>query len=214
MHSTTCFDKLLSVGTKRLRRLSVVAKVALSAHSESHRDRQLGFVVIEAHNLWANFVRAYLLSLLAQPRRISGGRVQLANKSIVTPADLLLAAVRACKSPYSPSPTRRRDEPSWHDPATLLKTCGVIKPSNLAVVLGALSVPNSALRDLPTFRNFYAHRNEESARKALTLARTQHLIYGAAHPTDALSSSAKGRTQPLVLDWLSELEVLMELLCE
>lgn len=78
----------------------------------------------------------------------------------------------------------------------------------------ALSVSTRVFDDLPKFRNFYAHRNEESAKKAVDLARHYYVIGGAKSPTEALATPALKRTQPLILDWLDDMGVVMQLLCE
>lgn len=208
------FDKLLRMAGRRLARLRAHAAIGLDrGTSRSDRDKHLGFVILEAQNVWANFIRSYLLSLLVTPKRINGGRVSLGNKAIVTPGDLLHLAAKAAKGPIAPAPTTRREE-LGHDVNVLVRTCSALQPSNETDVHSALSVQARVFYDLPTFRNFYAHRNEESAKKAIELARQQYLITGARHPTEALSSPAMRRPQALVLDWLDEMQAVMELLCD
>ncbi len=215
MRPAGSFEKLERVVLRRLARLkAAVILVAAPTTSRSDRDRGIGFAVLEAQNLWANFVRSYLLSLLSYPKRPDGSRVVLGNKAINTPADLLYAAAKVAKGPAAAAPTSRRDEPAWHDINILLRTCVEIQPSHEPDIRRALSTQARVFYDLPTFRNFYAHRNQESARKALDLARYQYLISGAKHPTDALCTPARKRPQALVLDWLDEIEVVVELLCE
>lgn len=215
MRPARSFAKLLHMAARRLVRLKARATVALSpGTSKSDRDKQFGFVVIEAQNLWGNFVRSYLLSLLAMPKRSKGGRVRLGNKSVLTPGDVVHVAAKAVRGPTASAPTTRREEPAWHDINVLVKACGALQPSHQTDVYAALSLQSRAFSDLPTFRNFYAHRNEESAQKAIQLARRQYLITGAGHPTEALSLPAIKRPQALLLDWLDEMQAVMELLCE
>lgn len=184
------------------------------AIERSERDKDFAYVVIEAQNLWANFLRSYLLSCLFSPRRIRGDRVALGNAMIRLPGDLLHAAAKAQKGPTAAAPTARREEPAWHDVNVFLRTCQDIQCSHLIDVQTALSVSTRAFYDIPVFRNFYAHRNEESAQKALALARKQYLITTVRHPTDALATPALKRPQALILDWLDDLDVVMELLCD
>lgn len=200
---------------RRRARLEARAANALDPTMErSERDKHLAYVVIEVQNLWANFIRSYLLSCLFSPRRIHGRRVALGNGTIRLPGDLLHAAAKVQKGPNAAAPTARREEPPWHDVSLFLKTCQVIQCSHLTEVQAALSVPTRVFYDIPAFRNFYAHRNEESAQKALELARRQYLITTARHPTDALATPALRRPQALILDWLDDLGVVMELLCD
>lgn len=215
MRSSRSFAKLLRMAHSRLARLKALTISAISPTTDSSaRDQQLSYVVLEAHNLWANFIRSYLLSCLFLPRRMHGGQVTLGNNAIVSPGDLVHCAAKLQKGPMAPAPTTRRDEPKWHDVSMFLKTCQAIQCSHLMNIQAALSVQTRVFYDLPTFRNFYAHRNEESAEKALALARKQYLITTAVHPTDALTTPAIRRPQSLVLDWLDDMYVVMGSLCE
>jgi hypothetical protein len=86
--------------------------------------------------------------------------------------------------------------------------------SHYAEVEAALGISTRVFEDLPTFRNFYAHRNEDSARKAVELARRYYLITGFRHPTQVLAQPAYRRPQALILDWLDDLAVIFDFLCE
>lgn len=181
--------------------------------AELASDRRLAYVVIEVQNTWSNFARAFLLSMLCAPRRRSGNRVVLGNLTATTPGALLLVATHACK-PTSPPPLERRDEPSWHDTGNFLKACTALAPSNLAEIQAALSLQARVFSDLPVFRNFYAHRNEETAARAVGVARRTYLITGVRHPSQALLKPARTRTQPLLADWLDEMKVVLQLICD
>jgi len=184
------------------------------ANTNPERDREMSYVVLEAQNLWTNFTRSYLISCIYKPRRCAGGRVTHGNAIIQTPGDVTYAANKIAKGPQAPAPTTRRDEPSWHETALFGKTCQELQCSHLASVQAALSLQTRVFYDLPPFRNFYAHRNDESAQRAVQLARTQYLIVGPRHPSDALALPAKNRTQALILDWLDDMRAMVDLLCD
>lgn len=213
MRPSRSFEKLLRMASKRLARLRGRAVEGL-ALAEPLRDRQFAHVVVESLNLWANFSRSYALSCIFRPKRVAKGRVTISNAAITSPATVLLLAAQVRRGPAAPAPTTRRDEPAWHERDLLLKTCMAMGCSHAADVQGALSGHTTVFDHLPTFRNFYAHRNDESAQKALTLARKQYLIIGVRHPTSALSNPAYKRPQPLILDWLDDMQIVMEFLCD
>lgn len=79
-------------------------------------------------------------------------------------------------------------------------------------VLAAFSVPTKVFEHLPMMRNFYAHRNEHTARIAKNLARYTIPMRG--HPTEILCTRAYGRPQILILDWIDDITAIVELLCE
>lgn len=213
MRHSRNFACLRTSAQKRLSRLRARAVLGV-ANRNPLRDRELAYVVLEAHNLWANFTRSYLLSCIFQPKRCTGGRVTHANAAIQTPGDVLLAANKAARGPFAPAPTTRREEPSWHDVALFHKTCQDLQCSHLAHVQAALSLQTRVFHDLPPFRNFYAHRNRDSAQRAIQLAKNTYLISGPTHPSDVLCEPAKNRTQALILDWLDDMRTIVELLCE
>jgi hypothetical protein len=178
------------------------------------RDQHFSYVVLEAQNLWSNFVRSYLLSCLHGPTRVNNAAVLVGNAAVVTPGDVLTIATRVWKGPAAAAPADRRDEPPWHEKRFLLRTCEEMQCSHYADVQAARGIPTRVFEDLPTFRNFYAHRNEESARKAVELARRYYLIGGVRHPTHVLAQAAHKRPQPLLLDWLDDMSVIVEFLCD
>jgi hypothetical protein len=185
----------------------------MTTGSSSDRvDRDIGFVVVESQNLWANFVRAYLLSLVGGCRSRST-RVTLGNHVVTTPGALLLVAAQVAKGPYAAAPQSRRDEPAWHDKNVFLRTCQAIACSHIISVQAALSLQTRVFDDLPVFRNFYAHRNEESSDKAMRLASRQYLISRVHTPTQALTARAHRRPQPLLMDWMDDVVVVISLLC-
>jgi hypothetical protein len=177
------------------------------------RDRRLCYVAIEAVNGWSEFVRAYVLSCVLHPHRIKNPRVTLSNKTMRSFADVLHAAVRLMKGSTRQAPKTRRDEPAWHDVRTLMKTCAYMGCSHIADVHRALSIPTMAFEHLPTFRNYYAHRNPESKQRACDLA-AKYAIPSVAHPTFLAATAAPGRPQPLLADWIDDLRNAAELLCE
>jgi hypothetical protein len=213
MRESRNFAYLRGSALRRLRRLRAGAVTGVAAENP-RRDRELAHVVLEAQNLWANFSRAYLLSCIYKPRRCTGSRVTYSNAAIQTPGDVLYAANKLARGPNAPAPLTRRDEPPWHDISLLHRTCQHLQCSHLGQVQAALSLQTRVFHDLPTFRNFYAHRNLESAQNAVQLARRNYLIIGPTHPSDVLAEPARNRPQALILDWLDDMRAIVELVCD
>ena len=213
MRESRSFACLRASARKRLWRLRARAVVGV-ANRNPLRDRELAYVVLETQNLWTNFSRSYLISCVFTPKRCAGGRVTYTNAAIQTPGDVLFAANKLARGPLAAAPITRRDEPSWHDIALFHNTCQHLQCSHLAHVQAALSLQTRVFHDLPSFRNFYAHRNGESAQKAVQLAKRIYLIVGPTHPSDVLAEPARNRTQALILDWLDDMSTIVDLLCE
>ncbi len=106
-------------------------------------------------------------------------------------------------------PWGSRDEPDWQSGTVLFKSLQLVGASNATKVGNALSVPTDVLRHLPTVRNFYAHRVLYSAAKVRRLA-PNYALRTDLRPEDFCSSFAPRRPQSVLVDWLSELQVLID----
>jgi hypothetical protein len=205
--------RLQRLAAKRLVMLRTLVEQC-AAPSTRKYDRIVSYVAIEALNLWTEFMRCYYLSCVLSGKRANGVRVKIATAGVRTVEDAINFAI-SCLRPYLKKvrPWRRRDEPSWHDPNTLLRLSDALGYSNLTEVRAAFAYPTRAFQDLPTVRNFFAHRNEETARKAVNIARS----YGLStllRPSDILISIAPGRPQSVLSDWLDDIRYVIELLCQ
>ena len=200
----------------RLGRLYVVLQpIAPSRWREF--DAVVAFGVLEAQNLWAEFGRASYLSCILDPYLESGARVTRSNASILDFDDAIDEIIRKVK-PHLYRPARkgswtRREEPAWHEARSLLSGTQLLGVSHQPQVDGSLSTGSAVLRDLPTFRNFYAHRNKDTFASALGVATSRYSIHSPMHPTRALCTPAYGRPRPLLLDWLDDIRITVELLC-
>lgn len=214
MHPVKSLPILMDTATRRLGRLRNRADRLMRDKTRPGEFQEaVGWITLEALTLWSNFVRAYLLSTPLRPLRVCGQRITLGDASVTSPMAVLLVAARVARGPLAVAPRTRRDEPPWHDVAVLVRTCERIKASNLDQVRAAMSVSAGVLPYLPVFRNFFAHRNEDTAHRAVRLAADNYLIRGLRHPSDVLMACAYGRVQPLILDWIDELQCYVEFLC-
>src|SRR5258708_13400608 len=80
-------------------------------------------------------------------------------------------------------PWPRRDEPAWQTPTTIITLSRRLAFSNVAEIRNALSYPTAVFSHLRDLRHFFAHRNEETMRFALSPARNYGLV-GLKHPTE------------------------------
>ena len=177
-------------------------------------DNAVAFVIIELDNLWASVARSFYLSVAFCARDGTGKHVQLSKTTRAQSTDEALAhAIRRCKPRLYKSGLNRpltwRDEPPWWKPRTLLDAIDEIGASNYQQVSAAMSVSPTAFSYLHTFRNFYAHRNRVTRTDIVgDLRRLQFPTNYTA--TTALTSptvwQGQIRPQPLVLDWLDDIQ--------
>ncbi len=209
---------------KRLRRKTSVrhlSKLRTLADGASQlalpeSDRVISYVTIACLNTWANFARTYFLSCTLAPWREQGLQIQC-NTAIRTFDDAIDAAMKRCKplmwKQRQHGNWTRRDEPVWHVPKNLIDSCDEIGCSNYTAIQNAFSIQTKVFDHLSTFRNFYAHRNDETAIKTQKIA-GEYTIPFPAHPSEILLSHAYGRPQILILDWIDDLDTIVQYLCE
>jgi hypothetical protein len=164
-------------------------------------------------NLWFVFSRTYFLSCVLSPLRENGTHVTC-NSSIRTFNDAINQAKIAIN-------WRRQYEPPWGKTQIFIDSYNAIGCSNHQDIQNAFYIQISnnqydVFEDLPKFRNFYAHRNEDTANEALKIARHYSIptIPANNHPTKMLLQPTYRRPQScLILDWIDDIINTVDLLC-
>ena len=156
------------------------ASIAPSIHTpltiQQHSVVEL--CVIRLHDAWSRFCRELVVtSAYAKPLTAQGDRVPRApgvqRRDQVIPK--LLATYK-----------KRSQEPYWYLTDQCLDAAGRLKVSNYSAISSGIGIsfpdmspsPNDQVR---LVRNFFAHRHQESADKALEIAHNLH-IPGITHP--------------------------------
>ena len=214
MNASHRLRKLSTAAKGRIARIRFRAK-QLSLPATPDKDVVAGWAVIESLNVWAGFLRAYYLSGAIRTRTVSGVRITFTAAAFPSSQAALIFAVKKLKTKHFSKPVvSRRDEPAWHnskDIRALLRGLGV---SNLPQVYAAFSYSTKFFDFLPTIRNFYAHRCDETFRKAaligvrLGLTATPQL-----RPTEIMCSKLSKRPENVLTDWLDDMASVIDLLC-
>jgi hypothetical protein len=130
-----------------------------------------------------------------------------------SPARGRLRTWRHSAGPKADGSWDRPDELIGHDPNTLLTLCHNLGASNSAEVAAGLSGTSRVFLDLPVFRNDFAHRNEQTKKAAVDVA-TLNSVPANPRPSVILRSTPAGRYQSLLVEWLDDLIVAAEYLCD
>lgn len=208
--TTGSIQALSDTARARLDRLSVLA-MALGGPIGPADRRLISYSVVEAANLWAGFSRCLFLSCALGARDASGNRI-VSNRVPSVDAALTLA-VHAVK-PH----LRRTNEqwtynnlPDFQNKGQLAKTLLFIQASVYPSVDLALSYQSRVLSDLPTMRNFFAHKAERAARSARGIAPRYGLSRNLA-PEDLLCAVPPAGSDILLREWLADLEAILSLM--
>jgi len=106
----------------------------------------------------------------------------------------------------------RKEEPKWYVDHSFRRVCQAAGFSNLADIENSFSAGYGVFIYLPVFRNYYAHRNEETLRKVQSIA-PHYGIPATRRPSLILLTPPIHRPQPLILEWLDELTFTADYLC-
>lgn len=188
---------------------------AQRCHISRDRESRLTFAVINLLNSWSNFVRAFYLSCAfgAKTKTLVFVRPHVPFSDTNAAIGYAIQQFKRYASPNILGRWHRRDEPPWHDPNTLLRVCANLRFSNTTKIQAAFSLNLRVFLDLPVARNFYAHRNQGTDEAAQLLAP----LYGIPsnlRVTQLLFSNPLRRPQPLIFEWIDELKITADFLCD
>jgi len=209
-----CLPVLERQASRRLVRLKILVAPA-GRFDWQEMDRRTAYVAIESMNLWGSFCRLYYLSTAMGAKDAAGRRVSTAAGPFATRQDAIGYAIQNVKpSVYkkkASSPWTWWDEPMWGNPSDFTKAMKALQPSNLAAVVSATALPTDVFTELPKFRHFYAHRGEETARKARRIA-PNYLLSPKLHPTAILNNFGPMRPQTIICEWLDDMRFAVGLM--
>lgn len=210
MRPTRRLEKLQFNASRRLLILKTLVD-GFRLPIDSEHDRVVAFVAIEALNLWTLFSRSFYLSCILHAKRSNGVPVQIIPLGIKTQSDAIAFAIRQMRPKKKGSgPWTYWDEPVWRDPNTLLKLLQASGASNLAQVQAGFAYQTSVFKELPTIRNFFAHRNEDTNAETVSVARNVG-VSTKLRPSEIMCSNSPGRPQNVICDWLDDMRHVVNL---
>lgn len=193
----------------RFRRIRVHLNESAS-WSSSQRTRMLTFIAVDLHNTCSAFLRSYYLSSATGARLITGEAVSTAQP-IADQEDALTFAVHLAGRGRGRGPWQRMQEPPWHDSTTFLRVLNAAGCSNATGVNAAWSIQTEALAHLTRARHFMAHRNSETAVRLRQLSQAYGLP-APRQPDSLMLMRGRGRPQPIINDWMDDLEAVFSLM--
>lgn len=194
----------------RLKRLTDLT-AGLSMPVTPPKRRLISYVTIEAANLWAQYSMSFYYSIALGARDASGHRI--AAVLAATKEDALTLAVHVLHPSLvgTVGPWKNWQTPDWQNKGHLVKLVKSVGPSMLSDVDKAVSYPTRVLYDLPTMRNYYAHKAERAASAALKL-RQNYGITGVSAPDELLCTNPTASSDILLNEWLSDLAAILGLM--
>lgn len=195
----------------RLRRLEDKLN-GVGSKPRSERDLAVAYVTIEALNAWVLFSRSFYLSCAIGARTERNRRAILATPLGTDHLGAAISHYKKSAKPNSHGQWHRRDEPAWHDPNVLMTVCKNLGCSVQNELEAAFSMQQTVFRDLPVFRNFFAHRNQGTSGAARNIA-PLYTLPTYLTPAELLMSTSPGAYAPLLVTWLDEIRITVEFIC-
>ena len=209
--TTGSISELTLTARRRLNRLHVLS-VRLDDRVSSEDRRRISYIVIEAANLWAEYGRCLFLSCALGARDASGQPIVPQRVRTVDAA--LTLAVYAVRPKLRGTQQRwkRHQLPDFQNKGDLAKTIRYVQATVFPDVDLAISYQSRVLADLPTMRNFFAHKGESAARAARGLAPRYGLSRTLAPEQLLCTVSNVGAGDILLREWLADLDAILGLM--
>lgn len=198
------YSKVTSTALARCSRLLYIAH-GLPSSRTPDAERLASYLIIESFSCWSGLNRSAFLSCAMGARHPVHGRIRTPH-GILNAQEALDRAVWF-KDARKAGQSRRwshRDEPGWGDQRAVSAAFAKLDPTNLGDLRSAWSVPTDVMNDLPTFRNYYAHKSQESAEKVSRLL-PKYGVPSGKNPTQALLHRNPFHSTPMLLNWLYDL---------
>lgn len=196
----------------RLRRLyNAGADVAVG------RPELVPHSVLELDNLVLSAMRVLLISSVRNARTLSGSRVRggLTVREEEEIAAFVFSVINneAFRRMGSPARIERKRELTMRDPRDVEKVFSAAGLTNVASLRNALALNTTLFANLGTLRNFYAHRNADTWRKARRKGLDMG-VYGGGTVDDIVKALVPGRAVRIFEDWLDDAELFFEEACK
>lgn len=212
MRSFTDLEKLYDAIAYRLIRIRRLY-ASRAARPSSDTGLVLANSVIELDNLVLSGLREFLVSSLRRARTKSGARVSVSqkfgNEEQISAFIVSVLNSRKYTNLNSPTNLKRGDEPTIRDPRDIRKLMAASGASNIPSIDSALSLNSPIFRDLGTVRNFYAHRNADTWRKAQDRARASGFL-NIKRMDDYVLAPLPSRPGSIFEDWLDDAELFFD----
>lgn len=215
MRRRTCLKRLNRSFTHRIRQLEGVANDIVGKNGHDI-DRAIAFITIESLSAWSGFAREfYLACAFLHPKTIGGQHVSHLGVAIVDERLALIHSISVLKGRTVTAPRiTPRDEPAWHEKRVLSQLSSSLSFSNNQSVISGLSFQTAFFDELPTIRNFYAHRSQGTAEKVSRIATRRYGMVNVQHPNDLVNAIFAGRIQTLIQEWLSDMRQISLAICQ
>lgn len=208
MRATGDLTKLYNAVQGRVARLRKKYAACLGAPPDA--ETRLAYSAIELDNLILAAIRLFVISCLTGARSTEGRKIavipRMKDEGEVAAFVLSVLSSKSFASLGSPTRVPRQHEFKIREPRLIERVMASCSATNLISVQAAFSLPTTLFSDLPTIRNFYAHRNDDTWRKVKMRANGMGIL-GVRTTDELLKAPVPGRPVTVFEDWLDDAEL-------
>jgi hypothetical protein len=209
LRRTPRVEQLSQAAFRRANRLRLLAREVVVPLDPRSR-RTLAYIVLEAGTLWLEYSKAYYFCSAMHAVDRHGTPISH-QQTFADEAAAMSFAVSIARPDVSRTKNFTHSQhPEWRDPGVIRKLLDAMQASNLAAWQLGIGVQSRVTRDLPTMRNFFAHKNRESAGRAHALRR-HYGVTQSLSPWELLAVVPPQSQQPLVREWMDDLTAMIRL---
>lgn len=205
MRQVNSFKSLHAAFEHRVVRLAVLAGEAERFDLPLKR-RAASYLAIEIHNCWAGFARASYLSSMCGVKTLGGKWAQPRLGCSPTSDDALNKAIALLSHRGG-----RHSEPHWFDKTIVTRLANNFDLTNTTSIASGFAYQTSIFSMLPTFRNYFAHKCEETAAKVEKLRKQKIPSYRGC-PSQLLIDPQSGAAPSLMVEWVHDVRTMGQLL--
>lgn len=187
---------------------TVTALSSATGVSFRQLDVRVAYVIVELETAMAYATRSAYLAGTVGGRSAKGRRL---NGTGIDSVGALCAASKAVGKRAKQIPGR--DEPSWASADQVATVAQRENPDNATDIITAMGIFPDARKCVKAFRNFFAHRNEDTFADARNALGTQYGLAFRGHPTHALVHLSLGGGSSILETWIWNYKDIVDALC-
>ncbi len=213
MRRVSRLSTLEDIVTQRTRKLGERAALLAKSGPVEHYsfEAETAAIVLGLLNSWQLTARCFVVSS-ALGTKTTDGRWLQSPLQLQSENDVIGAAIQVRKPNAQPNAQgiwNSRDEPTWHSPSVILDATKYLSIPNNGTFSAAFSFGFRVFQDLPTMRNYFAHRNEVTHARARALA-PKYLLPPSRKPSAWLNQRPPTQHSSVLEDWIAELTLTTE----
>lgn len=184
----------------------------INQHPESKNIQAM--CIIKLYSLWEWFSKELIIISASYQPISKTGLIIKRLPQIKNRYDVLNELETQAKQNFlkmHPTKKFKWREPKWYNPRETIKAATNLNIDNLSIIVSALSLTPAPHEDIRIIRNYFAHYNEDTAKKIQTVLRRLHLANTfTAYDIINARSTASVSAVCIFENWINTLKIMAD----